>query len=330
MAKVAPKDSQALTFAELGDSGGYYNGLVVAAGPGLLPPGGVPGQVLVKVGRADFDAIWATAYITGDGTGGGGTGGDIVLDSIAPIRVSGGGSAWTISIDTATQQRPGSMSAADKRRLDNLPTWRGDTPPAGALIGDLWYDSSIGRLFILFRDASGSVQWVDANPQGAGGQGQGIYFGDQPPADPLAWAGWYDTTIGATFLWYDDGTSQQWVPASPTGAGKKEVYIGSTPPAGVPVESLWWDSNLGRLFILYDDPSGSIQWVDASPDSGSQGQGVYFGDQPPADPLAWAAWFDTSVGALFLWYDDQTSAQWVIAVPQGGENGNLDEGFYGT
>jgi hypothetical protein len=170
------------------------------------------------------------------------------------------------------------MSAADKRRLDQLPTWRGDTPPVRAIEGDLWYDSTIGRLFILFRDASGSVQWVDTNPQGAGGQGQGIYFGDLPPADPLAWAGWYDTTIGATFLWYDDGTSQQWVPASPTGAGRKEVYIGAVPPVGVPPESLWWDSNLGRLFILYDDPSGSIQWVDASPDSGSQGQGIYYGD----------------------------------------------------
>ncbi len=251
------------------DSGGYYQTTVVNGES--LPPGGKPGQVLVKSGYADYDAVWATPYVESDGTGGGtGTGGDITLDSVAPIRVQGGGSAWTISIDAASPVRPGSMSAADKRRLDSLPTWRGANPPAQALVGDLWFDSTIGRLFILFQDASGSVQWVDTNPQGAGGgQGQGIFFGDQPPADPLAWAGWYDTTIGTTFLWYNDGTSEQWVPASPTGAGRKEVYSGAVPPAGAPPESLWWDSNLGRLFILYDDPSGSVQWVDASP-SGSQ------------------------------------------------------------
>ena len=311
------------------NNNGYYNTLVTNAGE--IPPGGQPGQLLVKASYNDYDCVWATAVVEGTIDGGGpGTGGDIILDSVAPIRVSGGGSAWTISIDTASPTRPGSMSAADKRRLDQLPTWVGDTAPAGARLNDLWFDSSIGRLFIRFQDASGSIAWVDTNPQGAGGQGQGIYFGDLPPADPLAWAGWYDTTIGTTFLWFNDGTSQQWVPASPTGAGRKEVYIGAVPPVGVPPESLWWDSNLGRLFILYDDPSGSIQWVDASPDSGSQGQGIYYGDTPPADPLAWAAWFDTSVGALFLWYDDQTSAQWVIAVPQGGENGSNDEGTYGA
>jgi hypothetical protein len=207
------------------NSGGYYNTTVVANTEGALPPGGAPGQILVKTGHADFDCDWMTVYVESDGTGDGGTGtgGDITLDSVAPIRVQGGGSAWTISIDEASQLRPGSLSAADKRRLDNLPTWVGDTAPAAARLNDLWFDSSIGRLFIRFQDAKGSVQWVDTNPQGTGGgQGQGIYFGDAPPSDPTAWAGWFDTTIGTTFLWYADGTSEQWVPASPQGGGQNE------------------------------------------------------------------------------------------------------------
>jgi hypothetical protein len=205
------------------NSGGYYQALVVAAKPGLLPPGGAPGQILVKTGRADYDAVWATAYVDGEG-GGPGPGGDIVLDSIAPIRVSGGGSAWTISIDTATQSRPGSMSAADKRRLDNLPTWRGATPPAQALIGDLWWNTTDGTGYILYNDGS-STQWVPFSPQG-GSTGRGIYFGPQPPSDPLAWAGWFDTTIGNTFLWYDDGSSAQWVPVAPQGGGQNDIDEG--------------------------------------------------------------------------------------------------------
>ena len=252
------------------NSGGYYQTTVVNGEN--LPPGGAPGQILVKTGYADFDADWMTVYVESDGTGGGtGTGGDITLDSVAPIRVQGGGSAWTISIDTASPTRPGSMSAADKRRLDSLPTWRGDTPPLRALEGDLWYDSTIGRLFILFRDASGSVQWVDTNPQGAGGQGQGIYFGDLPPADPLAWAGWYDTTIGTTFLWYDDGTSQQWVIAVPqAGSQGQGIYYGDTPPADPLAWAAWYDTTIGSTFLYYNDGS-SAQWVPVSPQGGENG-----------------------------------------------------------
>ena len=80
----------------------------------------------------------------------------------------------------------------------------------------LWWDSNLGRLFILYDDPSGSIQWVDASPD-SGSQGQGIFYGDAPPADPLDWAAWYDSSIGTTFFWYDDGSSAQWVPVSPQG-----------------------------------------------------------------------------------------------------------------
>ena len=324
---TAPPDSQPLNFVELGDSGGYYNALVVAAGPGLLPPGGAPGQVLVKVGRADFDAIWATPYVNGDGTGGGGTGGDIVLDSIAPIRVSGGGSAWTISIDTATQQRPGSMSAADKRRLDNLPTWRGDTPPVRALEGDLWWDTTDGTGYILYNDGT-STQWVPFSPQGAGANKE-VYTSPAPPVGVAPETIWWNSEDGTGYILFDDGSSQQWVPLTPASAGTKEVYIGSTPPAGVPPESLWWDSELGRLFILYDDGS-SLQWVDASPDGGGSAKEVYSGPVPPADVPPETIWWSSVDGCGYLLFDDGSSQQWVPLTPQGGENGSNDEGFYGT
>ena len=155
------------------DSGGYYQTVIVNGDK--LPPGGAPGQVLVKVGRADFDAVWATPYVESDGGGGTGPGpgGDITLDSVAPIRVQGGGSAWTISIDAASQLRPGSMSAADKRRLDNLPCWVSATAPATTRPGDFWFDTTLGRLFILHNDGS-STQWIDASPDGGGGQGEGV------------------------------------------------------------------------------------------------------------------------------------------------------------
>lgn len=199
---------------------GYYNTLVT--NDGQLPPGGQPGQVLVKASFADFDCVWATPVIEGEvvdnGSGGTGTGGDIVLDSIAPIRVATNGNTSVISIDAASPFGAGSMSAADKRRLDNLPCTISDSPPLSPRPGDLWFDSKIGRQFTFYQDPSGSRQWVDSNP--SGGSGQSVYVAAAPPVAPAQGQLWWDTTIGVGFIWYEDGSSGQWAPFTPQGGGQ--------------------------------------------------------------------------------------------------------------
>ena len=52
-----------------------------------------------------------------------------------------------------------------------------DTPPGTANNGDLWYDSSDddGRLYVYYEDGD-SNQWVDASPQGGGGDGGTSYW----------------------------------------------------------------------------------------------------------------------------------------------------------
>jgi hypothetical protein len=204
------------------NSGGYYQTTVVNGES--LPPGGSPGQILVKTGYADFDCDWMTVYVETDdtgGSGGTGTGGDITLDSVAPIRVQGGGSAWTISIDEASQLRPGSMSAADKRRLDNLPCWVSATAPTQARVNDLWFDTTLGRLFIRHSDGS-STQWVDASPDGGGGGTKEVYSGTVPPVGVAADTIWFNTSDGVGYLLFDDGSSQQWVPLAPQGGGQTD------------------------------------------------------------------------------------------------------------
>ena len=37
-----------------------------------------------------------------------------------------------------------------------------------AAVGDLWFDTTDGRLFIYYQDFD-SFQWVDASPAGGGG-----------------------------------------------------------------------------------------------------------------------------------------------------------------
>jgi hypothetical protein len=245
-------------------SGGYYNTTIVSGD--RLPPGGGPGQILVKTGWADHDCDWMTVYVDSDGMGGGGGGGSVFLDSIAPIRITTNGDTSVISIDEATSLRPGSMSAADKRRLDSLPCSISRFPPLNARVGDLWFDPEIGRQFIYYQDAT-SAQWVDTNPAG-GSTVQGVYVGDVPPPDPIQGQCWFDTTIGNTFIYYVDSTSAQWVPVSPQGTGNQGgIYVGDVPPPDPVQGAAWFDSTIGATFVWFIDET-SAQWVPASPAGG--------------------------------------------------------------
>ena len=50
------------------------------------------------------------------------------------------------------------------------------------------------------------------------------YIGDTPPASPVAGQLWWESDSGNLFIWYSDGSSDQWVPAS----------IGAAGPVGPP------------------------------------------------------------------------------------------------
>jgi hypothetical protein len=56
---------------------------------------------------------------------------------------------------------------------------------------------------------------------------------DTPPASPVVGTGWWDATGGQTYLWFNDGTSSQWVPMSNPSVGP----AGPAGPAGSTVAS---------------------------------------------------------------------------------------------
>ena len=81
-------------------------------------------------------------------------------------------------------------------------------------------------------EASG-VKWAAAG----GGSGGGFTISDTAPSSPTAGSAWYDSTTGFTYIYYNDGSSSQWVqllgtpgpqgPAGPAGA------TGATGPASL-------------------------------------------------------------------------------------------------
>jgi hypothetical protein len=60
-------------------------------------------------------------------------------------------------------------------------------------------------------------KWADAPPQAAAGSGgASIAVGDDPPAAPTDNSLWWDSSAGSgqLYLYFNDGSSRQWVPAS--------------------------------------------------------------------------------------------------------------------
>ena len=89
------------------------------------------------------------------------------------------------------------------------------TAPSSPTAGDLWYHSVQARLFVYYNDGS-SAQWVDAAPFNIEGSGAAsVSVGATAPVGPSDGDLWYNSNYGRLFIYYKDGTSDQWVDAAP-------------------------------------------------------------------------------------------------------------------
>jgi hypothetical protein len=76
-------------------------------------------------------------------------------------------------------------------------------------------------------DANGNAN-IAFTSTGGGGGGASVGVADSPPPSPDANSLWWDSNTGVLKIYYSDGTSSQWVDASPVGAGPQ----GPTGPQG--------------------------------------------------------------------------------------------------
>jgi len=86
------------------------------------------------------------------------------------------------------------------------------------------------------------------------------------PTVPEEGDGWFNTELGITSVYYDDGDSQQWVqlgeqgPAGPTGPNA-EILYSETAPTSPTEGQMWIDTTDGRVYHYYVDVDTS-QWVE--------------------------------------------------------------------
>ena len=145
--------------------------------------------------------------ITPDGTG------KIVLDGLS----------WPTSDGSANQvlQTDGSGQlsfVAQSGGGGGASVTTSDTAPSSPSGGDLWFDTTTLRLYVYYNDGSSS-QWVKANPSGSRDSNTSVAIQETAPSNPSSGDMWFDPNALKTYIYYNDGDSNQWVQANPTGGG---------------------------------------------------------------------------------------------------------------
>ena len=108
---------------------------------------------------------------------------------------------------------------------------------------------------------TGDYEWIAQS-----GGGASVTTSSTAPTSPNDGDLWFDTDELKTYVYYNDGTSSQWVQSNPTGAiggGGTSIEISDVAPTSPSAGDLWFDSDALKTFIYYDDGSGA-QWIESS------------------------------------------------------------------
>jgi hypothetical protein len=103
-----------------------------------------------------------------------------------------------------------------------------DTAPTSALVGDLWYNTNNGGLFVFYDDGNGGV-WVQTTSAPGTASAQAS---DTPPTNPTEGQLWFNSEVGNMFIWYCDETSCQWIETASISGGGGEGSVGPQGPKG--------------------------------------------------------------------------------------------------
>ena len=109
---------------------------------------------------------------------------------------------------------------------------------------------------------------------GAGG-GASVTVSETAPSSPAEGDLWFDPSVLKTFVYYNEGTANQWVQNNPTGSGGSSgggasVTASDTAPSTPSAGDLWYKSDTNVLYVYYNDGDSS-QWVGVSGPAGATG-----------------------------------------------------------
>ena len=111
-------------------------------------------------------------------------------------------------------------------------------------------------------------------PTGGSGGGASVTVSETAPSSAAEGDLWFDPSVLKTFVYYNDGTTNQWVQNNPTGSGGSgggaSVTASDTAPSSPSAGDLWYKSDTNGLYVYYND-GDSNQWVGVSGPAGAAG-----------------------------------------------------------
>jgi hypothetical protein len=140
-------------------------------------------------------------------------------------------------------------------------------------IPSVYTDSAVDTHLNTSTAASNQVlswngtDYVWVTQASGGGGGASVSVSDNAPTSPSSGDLWFNSTDTKMYVYYNDGSSSQWVQTNPTGSttsGGSSVTVSDSAPSNPSEGDMWFDSRYAVLLVYY-----GTQWVNVSGESGS-------------------------------------------------------------
>jgi hypothetical protein len=184
--------------------------------------------------------------------------------------------------------------------------WIGDDPPDDPVEFPMWWCTFDGTIKVYYDDGSGA-QWVDGvstqfgpigpqgpigatgvagpvGPLGPTGPGVKVTTSDTEPVAPSPNDWWWNSSEGTLKIYYDDGTSVQWVDAITTTVGAQGA-VGATGPIGA-TGAVGATGATGSAAVVPYWVANNIRTPPASPSSANEEWNDTTGMSGPINGLA--------------------------------------------
>ena len=147
----------------------------------------------------------------------------VIVKNSAPTTAIEGFLWFNILDNTLYVYRAGAWNAVSSATSSGADVRVSDSPAALPSVGDLWWDTVEGQLFIYFTDADGGSAWMPCSPTIAASGGGAFVSASSPPTQTQGGL-WFNTTTNTLNVY--NGTS--WVPALNEVSGVNAIN-GTTP-----------------------------------------------------------------------------------------------------
>ena len=135
--------------------------------------------------------------------------GDIFFDTTLNSLVYWDGTSWN---EISDSQNSAKIYVGSLAEINN------DVVANARSNGFLWWNTEDGTLYVWYEDGN-TEQWVVAVPSVGSGGSAAVSSGPFLPNSGEVNELFFNTTEGRLYIYYDDGTSQEWVEACPGGGG---------------------------------------------------------------------------------------------------------------